>query len=167
MPIITIEGADKSGKSSLFTTLKSQLTATFIQLPPYRRERMPIANDLALRDLELWEAFYNPDTLYICDRHVLVSGAVYNYLYQRPQLRPSELVSEIGVLYLDVNTEELCRRHTLCREDIQAAETYETVKQIYSDLLPHFPYRVVYEQCSIDYILSAIKELQHELRQCN
>lgn len=146
MPIVAIEGPDKCGKSTLFQALKQlewPVPPQFIETPSYGKERMHVAAELSLRELEMWETFYRPDTLYVCNRHVLVTERVYSWLYNRKVLRSSWLQEEVLVAYLDVPVEELQRRHSLCREEIQDPSKYETVRHIYHRVLERFAHVLV------------------------
>lgn len=162
MPIIAIEGADKCGKSTLFAQLLGVMVRPkFIQLPSFGKDRMHIASNLALRDLELWEAFYDPKQLYICDRHVIISDAVYSQLYKRPRLRESPLKTEISVLYLDIAVKELKHRHSTCKEDVQDSHQYGLVRVLYDRVLQDFPCHILTHGYTINEAISSIEELVH------
>lgn len=159
MPIIAIEGPDKCGKSVLFKQLQtsSLLAAKFVNLPSFGKQRMYIAAELALRDLELWEALYEPGQLYICDRHVIVSDAVYSRYYGRKQLRTSVL--DIRVLYLNVPEAVLEARHRECNEDIQDMQDYGAIKKLYADVIQRFSHRILPLHYSFAEAIASITEL--------
>jgi len=144
MPIITIEGPDKCGKSTLFAGLRDiWIGPTFVDPPPYGKSRMSIAAQLAERDLELWETFYEPTKLYVANRHVIVSDAVYSNVYDRPTLRYSWIRKHLFVVYIEVSCEELRHRCHTCSEDVQSPEQYAIVKEYYKLVLKDFPHIVV------------------------
>lgn len=165
MSIIAIEGPDKCGKSTLFAKLRDAdlLFARFTDVPPYGLRRMRIASELALRDLELWEALYDPKTLYVCNRHVIISDAVYSALYKRPRLRASILAASIGVVYIDVPTDELARRHEECAEDVQGRDDYDRVKRQYRTVLQYFHHTVITADYDLYKVASSIEELARDL----
>lgn len=165
MPIIAIEGPDKCGKSTLFEQLRDSglLAAKYVHLPSFSKRRMHIASELALRDLELWEALYNPRQLYICDRHVIISDAVYSKLYGRSTLRNSVLAPHLGVLYIDIVIEELVHRHSVCCEDVQKVDTYPRVKELYTEVLKHFVCRRITAQHRLRDTVIEIQELVHDI----
>lgn len=166
MPIVAIEGPDKCGKSTLFAKLQNCGAfpgAKFIDAPSFKREQMCIAHILAARDLQMWELFHDPRQLYVCNRHTITSDAVYSALYCRPGLRPSPLEADIGVLYIDVRTEELQRRHSECKEEVQNPKHYALVKQLYEGVLQRFPHARVHPYTCLQGIVSSTGRLVDEV----
>lgn len=162
MPIIAIEGPDKCGKSQLFAELKNliwwPMQPVFVEQTSFGRERMHIAAELSLRELEMWEALYIPTKLYVCNRHVLITDAVYSYVYSRKLLRDSFLRGGILVVYMDVDTSELARRNIQCKEDIQNPEGYNAVKQRYATVLQKFAHITITPDMHPKVVLNLLME---------
>lgn len=146
MPIVAIEGPDKCGKSTLYEKLKALAWLNppqFVNPASYGKDRMHMAEVLSVRELEMWEALYDPSRLYVCNRHILITDAVYSEMYNRKKLRDSWLEMHLFVLYIDVPLEELVRRYKESSEDIQDPRRYQEARTLYWKALSNFQHLVI------------------------
>lgn len=139
--IVSIEGPDKAGKSTLVAELKRQLGsylwARFVQVQLYP-ELMPHMSLIEQISLDHWTSMYDPNKLYICDRSVFVSAPVYGELYGRPKLDLTEWMPRVRVIYIDVPTAELQRRYEAVGDTMFDIVNYEAIKAIYERRLSNY-----------------------------
>jgi thymidylate kinase len=138
VPILAIEGPDRSGKTTLFNALKMRMPwARRLKLhtPP---ELFPYMRLVDERELTLMAAMYDPDVTYIMDRSVFVSGQVYAKNRGETPVNVAEWRSEVYVAYLDVHTDILLRRHE-ATADTQYADSIETLKRLFDAELMRWP----------------------------
>jgi hypothetical protein len=98
--IVTCEGLDRSGK----TTLVEQLASRFpfaVRAPhlPVPISLKPVMREVEAIGLSYWKAFYQPGTLVLADRCPFVSNCVYAEVYGRPPVDYPEWRSEVRVLW--------------------------------------------------------------------
>lgn len=132
--IFAIEGPDCSGKSTLFTQLQTIVAARFVRLPPLKQ----VTHEAMQRELDMWEALYDPAQVYVCDRHVITTDRVYAAYYGRPQLPPSWIETHLRVVYIQVEETELVRRHHIRGEIVQDPSRYSEILELYSSMLTSF-----------------------------
>jgi len=98
---------------------------------------MPVMHHVEQRQAHLWRYLYDPQRLYVCDRHFSVSAPVYDRLYSRPVLDISYWLREVFVVYLDVPEAELQRRHK-ATNDAGGSEHASRVRQLYHEHIRNF-----------------------------
>jgi thymidylate kinase len=99
--ILTLEGPDCSGKTTLFKQLSRILSTQWCKLQslPLHPDLFPHMLHVEERQLALWENLYVGQRI-LCDRHVCVSGHVYGELYGRQPLRRSHIEHRMRVVHL-------------------------------------------------------------------
>lgn len=138
--MLALEGADRSGKTTLWEALKLHLPdARFVPRLPLSTELLRVLRAVEDRTTALWEAVYDPSTLYVCDRSFTVSGPVYDRLYGREARELSDLwVERTRVVYVEVPLSELRRRYNATGDDLFDAANYGRVLSIYEEVLPRY-----------------------------
>lgn len=138
--ILAIEGPDKSGKTTLWRALKAALpSATFVGRLPLPPALFPVMASVELRDSVLWEALYDGSKLYVCDRHLAVSGRVYDAFYGRETLfdwRP--WVGRTLVAFLRVDEAVLRERCRTEGDEYCLPDDYPRLCRLYDEVLADF-----------------------------
>lgn len=112
--IVSIEGPDKSGKTTVFEEVKRRLAGQAVFVPSIHtpKELFPVMPFVERRQSDLWELLYDPMKLYVCDRHVATSGAVYSVVMGRPLMVDLAVWKpRLYMAYIRVPLDELLRRH--------------------------------------------------------
>ena len=133
--IIAIEGADGSGKSTVFNQLNRIFHgAEFIQFRGTPKEYIDNIDVLEPLMFSLFEQMYDPAKVYICDRFFGVSSRVYARM--RMSISPLErdgldawTMPEMHVICLDQRVESMWIRRLSQDEnyDRQLRETYKAI----------------------------------------
>lgn len=109
--IISIEGPDRAGKTTMWTRLKKRIpSARFVPSLPMTKGLFAEVETIERRDLLLWDAVYDPRQLYVCDRSTFVCGPVYAKVFGRTPPDTERWDRHIRVLYVDTATEVLLDR---------------------------------------------------------
>lgn len=165
MPILALEGPDKSGKTTIFHELQSmRLRAKFmpsISPPP---QLIPVMHLVEQRLHMVWRTLYDRSKLYIVDRHFTVSGPVYDALYGRQQMDVSAWYKEVTVVYFDVPVDVLEARHNHEGDDTFDASSYARAKKLYESVIRKFKYVRIDGTRPIADIAVEVKILAESLR---
>lgn len=110
--IVSLEGPDKCGKSTLFRALQAVgLEVTYIKRNPYDPDLAPVMAKVERVQEYLFRQMYDPERLYLLDRSFTVSPQVYakftgrELLTDVEALRPREFI-----IYVDVPIDMLSKR---------------------------------------------------------
>lgn len=137
--ILALEGPDRAGKTSVFEALKCRVDAVFVpslSLP----DGVP-PGLLTSRLAVLWEAMYDPNRLYICDRCLFVSGPVYAALYDEEYTYDWKIWSDhVRVAYIDAPDSVLEARCVATGEPFDRVRL-SYVRQYYASVLGKFKHR--------------------------
>lgn len=162
--IIALEGPDRCGKTTLFLALQGRLKAKFVPGLPLHRSLMPVMSHVERRQDALWRMLYEPSRLYVTDRHLSVSSLVYSELYNRDPVDVRFWYDKVQVLYLDVPTKELERRHKLTGDALFDFANYERVKRCYMKALQNFDHAMLdgtmHMELLIDHVLIYVRSLR-------
>jgi len=137
--IISIEGPDCSGKSTLFDALKKVLPAHYVRTTT-TPALLAVMSDMETAHLQLWEALYDPSQLYVCDRSLFVSGLVYGKLYGRKLPDIDGWRSRVHVVYLECLLSELEHRYRSRGDEMFSEHDFRRVLDLYREVLPLFSY---------------------------
>src|SRR5271157_807252 len=101
MPIITLEGPDRCGKTTAYGWLKMLgLPVRFVDTPKLSVEMFEHIEELEALLMAFWDAIYDPSQVYICDRSLFFSGQVYAKLYGRKVLDIAKWKRKVVPIYL-------------------------------------------------------------------
>lgn len=134
--IISLEGPDRSGKSTLLEPLANALRTPHIirkwvtaEVQPH----LPLAETIYL---QLFAEMYSPRLTYVCDRSPTVSAQVYSRVFERQcRIDPKPWYAREVIVYVNTPIEELQRRHALTGDDCFPAALYQRVIDTYSRVL--------------------------------
>lgn len=137
--LIALEGPDRAGKTTVFNRLRKLIPAHFVPTMHITPALLACMGDVERRQIELWDALYDSDKLYICDRSVFVSAPVYDRLYGRPVTRFAACwYDRTKVLYFDAPAEVLRERHAATGDKLFDASKYELVQGLYKAVLSRY-----------------------------
>lgn len=137
--IVSIEGPDKAGKSTLIGELKRRLPpfVRYFQVQLYPA-LMPHMSLVAKLSLDHWESMYDPQKIYICDRSVFVSGPVYDAIYGREPLDISKWLPRVFVVYVKTPIDVLRARYAALGDKLFDSTNYETILIEYEKQLANY-----------------------------
>lgn len=132
--IVTLEGPDRAGKTTLYEALKGRMNAVFVSSLPMNERLIPLMHLVDIRQIELWKYLYDPHKLYICDRSPFVSGPVYAALRGTEYPDTSVWRDRVRVVYLAPSHVELERRHN-ATNDFVGMDNMRAVMALYDEHL--------------------------------
>lgn len=137
--IIAIEGPDCSGKTTLFNAVLGKLeNAVYVPSLGMNMTLRQHASMVSRRDLLWWEALYDQDKLYVCDRHPAVSGPVYDALRGSLPASVDAWYSEVAVFHMKLPTRELEKRLKSRGDDWFKTDQVVRVAALYSGFVKNF-----------------------------
>jgi len=142
LPIVSLEGPDKSGKTTLFQALQGRLHATFVPTLPMTSDILKIVDQVERCFERLWISLYDPSKTYIVDRHMSLTNVVYGRLYGRPVSTHNESFwrRQSVILYLDCPLVTLKQRWTTSPDPLFDMAKYERLVQIYREEVRKYRY---------------------------
>ncbi len=158
--LVTIEGPDLSGKTTLFKRLQAEgFPAVYVGSSPSTPELLAVMHHIEAKAAFLWDCLYDPSKLYVSDRSVFVTGRVYGAVRGRPYLVDwRKWLPEVFVLYLDVPIDELERRYAVRGDDTVLVEELALQKLGYESVLPDYRHlRVPYESDALPLLFAAVQ----------
>jgi thymidylate kinase len=137
--IVAIEGADCSGKTTMFHALYGLLPEGTVYVPRRKVNNLNEVQELSLSAAHLWAYLYDPDKLYLCDRFFAVSGPVYDRVYGREGTPDfSEWHKYVRVVFMDPAVSELYQRYQHRGDDLFSAKLYDRVLTAYHEHVRRF-----------------------------
>lgn len=138
--IYCIEGPDLAGKSTLFAELRKRRPGlVYVPSMPLTKGLFQHFSDVEARDEALWWALHDPEVDYVTDRHVAISGPVYDRVYKREEKVPwQRWVPHIHVLYLDLPLSKLWQRLRERGDEHFDGAKYASLLQEYEEHLGNF-----------------------------
>lgn len=138
--IHAIEGPDLAGKSTLFAELRKRRPGlVYVPSMPLTKGLFQRFSDVEARDEALWWALHDPEVDYVTDRHVAISGPVYDRVHKREEKVPwQRWVPHIHVLYLTLSEEELRRRLKQRGDEFFDGAKYGALLTEYDRHVAHF-----------------------------
>jgi hypothetical protein len=132
--IYALEGPDRCGKTTLFKALRRSVDAAFVPgLPPTHDFEGGEA-----RSETLWEALYDRNKVYICDRHFSVSDSVYSVIRGRKRRDYSRWFDRVVPVLVYAPIDELRKRH-----EEERTEFCMDAVLLYTNVVKQFPMRIV------------------------
>jgi thymidylate kinase len=140
--IYALEGPDCCGKSTVVEMLRNLLPAKVKIVPtmPMSGKIWSVIEDVEQRQEALWWYLHDDSATYVCDRHVVISSAVYGRLYNRPTwVDTARWRSKIAPIYLAVPLSELKRRYRARKDSYFDDSNYSKLMELYASVLNEFP----------------------------
>lgn len=142
--IYAVEGPDLAGKSTLLAELRKRVPAVYVHSMPLTKGLFQHFSDVEARDEALWWALHDPEVDYVCDRHVAVSGPVYDRVHNREEkVQWQRWVPHIHVLYLDIGKSELLRRMERRGDEFFDSSRYDKLLLEYRNHVQCFAHTVL------------------------
>ena len=139
--ILTLEGPDCSGKTTVFNALREKHPDLGVYVPsvPVPAALKPFMAQLELRQDLLWQFLHIPDRLYICDRHVSVSAPVYAAVHGRTFLCDTlHWLPYVHIVYFDLPGHELRRRMLVRGDDSVDSSMLAVIQRQYEYVLGEY-----------------------------
>lgn len=141
--LVSLEGPDRAGKSTLFQALRADhrlVDAVFVPSLPATKNIMAIMGEVEVYAERLWRHLYDPTKLYIVDRHMALSAKVYAQLHGRAVNEFPYWKMQSWIVYVDVPLSELRRRYAAAKDELFDDELYAKLKYLYEQEVRRYQY---------------------------
>lgn len=141
--LVSLEGPDRAGKSTLFQALRADHRLTdvvFVPSLPATKNIMAIMGEVEIYAERLWRHLYDPTKLYIVDRHMALSAKVYAQLNDRSVNEFPYWKTQSWIVYVDVPLNELRRRYAAAKDELFDDAQYAKLKFLYEQEVRRYQY---------------------------
>lgn len=161
--LISLEGPDLSGKTTLFHALQVRLPdAVFVPTLPVTKELFSVMDDFETAVEFLWRRLYSRNTTYVVDRHMTVSSQVYAKFCNRPCRVSAAALKfwqhETLLFYLDCPVTVLERRFKARGDKLFSSFDYDKLRAIYSEVVRKYNYVRLDATRSVDELVTQVVE---------